>query len=158
VLVSGYLPAGTLAAALAGARAGWVMLDAAALGELPAGGNALVANEKQARALTGEEGDRAVRTLGERYRLACVTLGARGALAFLDGTLERAEPPHRVLQEVPGAGDAFAAALLVTLAGGGSLAQALAEGCRCGASAARSPGWPAVRESSQAEALRKEGS
>ncbi len=158
VLVSGYLPSETLGAALARARGDWVMLDAAARDELPAGGNAVVANERQARALTGEDADRAVRLLGERYRLACVTLGARGALALLDGKLERAEPPRQVLQEVPGAGDAFAAALLVTLAGGGSLADALAEGCRCGAAATRSPGWPSVRESPEREELRKEES
>ena len=90
--------------------------------------------------------------LGERYRLACVTLGARGAVAVLDGRLERAEPADRALQEAPGAGDAFAAALLVSLARGASLSDALAEGCRCGAAAARSPGWPAVTESAaQAE-------
>lgn len=141
-LVSGYLPAGPLVTALAEARAEWVLLDAAALAELPDGGNAVVANERQARALTNTEPEQAVRALSERYRLACVTLGARGAVAVLDGQLERAEPADRALQEAPGAGDAFAAALLVTLARGGTLADALAEGCRCGAAAARSPGWP----------------
>jgi ribokinase len=147
ILVSGYLPSGVLAAALAGAHAKWVLLDAAALDELPEGGNAVVANEQQARALTGAEPEDAVRTLAERYRLACVTLGARGAVAVLDGRLERAEPADRALQEAPGAGDAFAAALLVTLARGRPLEEALAEGCRCGAAAARSPGWPTVTES-----------
>jgi len=141
-LVSGYLPPDTLAATLAQARATWVMVDGAQLAELPEGGNAVVANERQARALTGAEGDDAARALAERYRLACVTLGARGAVAVLDGELDRAEPAERALQEAPGAGDAFAATLLVTLAGGGSLAEALAEGCRCGAEAARAPGWP----------------
>jgi ribokinase len=141
-LVSGYLPARTLAAALAGTRADWVMLDAAALESLPEGGNAVVANEQQARALTGEEAERAALALGRRYRLACVTCGARGAVAVLDGRPARAEPPHRALQEVPGAGDAFAAGLLVALARGGTLEEALDEGCRCGATAARSPGWP----------------
>jgi sugar/nucleoside kinase (ribokinase family) len=151
VLVSGYLPADPLAATLAGARAEWVLLDAAALNELPEGGNAVVANEQQARALTGAGPEEGVRMLAERYRLACVTLGARGAVAVLDARFERAEPADRALQEAPGAGDAFAAALLVTLARDGSLAEALAEGCRCGAAAARSPGWPAVTESAQAE-------
>jgi len=155
VLVSGYLPGEALAAVLAEAQAEWVMLDAASLAELPGGGNAVVANEQQARALTGAEPEDAVRALAERYRLACVTLGARGALAVLDGRLEQAEPEQRALQEAPGAGDAFAAGLLVTLARGGSLADAVAEGCRCGAAAARSPGWPALTESAQAE--RKEG-
>lgn len=157
VLVSGYLPSLSLAAALARAQADWVLLDAAALSELPEGGTAVVANEQQARALTGAEPEETVRVLGERYRLACVTLGARGAVAVLDGRLERAEPADRALQEAPGAGDAFAAALLVSLARGASLFDALAEGCRCGAAAARSPGWPAVTESA-AQAERKEGS
>jgi ribokinase len=142
VLVSGYLPAEALAATLDRARAEWVLLDAGALSELPARANAVVANERQARALTGEGPEKAVRALADRYRLACVTLGARGAVAVLDGRLERAEPADRALQEAPGAGDAFAAALLVSLARGAVLADALAEGCRCGAAAARSPGWP----------------
>lgn len=141
-LVSGYLPKRALEAVLARARAEWVMLDAASLAELPEGGNAVVANEQQARALTGAEPEEAVSVLAERYRLACVTLGARGALGMLDGRLERAEPAERALQEAPGAGDAFAAGALVALARGGTLAEALAEGCRCGAAAARSPGWP----------------
>lgn len=157
VLVSGYLPGDALAAVLTGARAEWVMLDAGALSELPEGGNAVVANEQQARALTGRTPEEAVEAFGEGYRLACVTLGARGAVAVLDGRLERAEPAERALQEAPGAGDAFAAALLVTLARGGTLAEALAAGCRCGAAAARSPGWPSVTESG-AEQRRKEGS
>src|SRR5438132_1515576 len=83
--------------------------DAAALAELPEGGDAVVANEQQARALTGADPEDAVHALADRYRLACVTLGARGALAVLDGELERGEPPERALQEAPGAGDAFAA-------------------------------------------------
>lgn len=141
-LVSGYLPPAVLSAALARARAEWVMLDAAALDALPEGGNAVVANERQSHALTGRPPEEAVRTLAERYRLACVTLGARGALAVLDGQLERAEPEERALQEAPGAGDAFAAGLLVALGRGRSLAEAVDQGCRCGAAAARSPGWP----------------
>lgn len=141
-LVSGYLPSDALAAALDRARARWVMLDAAALDELPEGGNAVVANERQARTLTGEAPEDAVRTLAARYRLACVTLGARGVLAVLDGRLEHAEPEERALQEAPGAGDAFAAGFLVSLSRGATLAEAVAEGCRCGAAAARSPGWP----------------
>jgi len=141
-LVSGYLSGDVVAAALASARADLVVLDAAALDELPAGADGVVANERRAVALTSEEPEAAVRALAQRYRLACVTLGARGAIAVLDGQVERAEPPGRFFQEVPGAGDAFAAGLLVTLARGGSLADALAEGCRCGAAAAAGPGWP----------------
>jgi ribokinase len=141
-LVSGYLPGRALAAVLASAESTWLALDAANLDELPLGGNAVIANEQRARALTGEDAEEAARALAERYRLACVTCGARGAVAVLDGELERSEPPRRALQEVPGAGDAFAAGLLVSLARGVKLAEALAEGCRCGAAAAGSPGWP----------------
>lgn len=141
-LVSGYLPGDVLAAVLADVRAEWVMVDAATLAELPDGGNAVVTNERQARVLTGVDPEEAVRVLADRYRLACVTCGARGAVAVLDGRLERAEPAERALQEVPGAGDAFAAGLLVALARGAALAEALGEGCRCGAAAARTASWP----------------
>jgi sugar/nucleoside kinase (ribokinase family) len=158
VLISGYLPPTTLEAALAQARADWVLLDAAALPALPEGGNALVANEQQGRALTGAEPEDAVRILAERYRLACVTQGARGAVAMLDGRLERAEPAERALQEAPGAGDAFAASVLVMLARGAALRDALREGCRAGAEAARAPGWPSVRESADADERRREES
>ena len=45
-----------------------------------------------------------------------------------------------------GAGDAFAAAVLVALAGGERLGDALAAGCRCGMLAASAAdGWPAPR-------------
>ena len=135
VLVSGYLATETVEAALAGAQAAWVALDAARLSELPAGGNTLVANEETARSLTGEEAEQAARTLSERYRLVCITCGARGAIAALDGRVESAaaEP---VDGDSLGAGDAFAAALLVGLAGGADLAEALADACRWGARAA----------------------
>lgn len=142
VLVSGYLPPGPLAAVLARASADWVLVDAASLSDLPDGGNAVLANAQRARALTGREPEAAVQALAAHYRLACVTLGARGAVAVLDGRLEQAEPSDRVQQDAPGAGDAFAAGLLVTLARGRSLAEALAVGCRCGADAVRAPGWP----------------
>jgi ribokinase len=133
VLVSGYLAPETIAAALARAHAPWVALDAALLDELPPGGNALVANEEAARRLTGAEPDQAVRALGERYRLACVTRGALGAVAVLDGEQASAQAEEPVAADSSGAGDAFAAALLVSLARGAGLAEALAEACHWGA-------------------------
>ncbi len=136
VLVSGYLPPDTIGAALGRARAPWVALDAARLARLPDGGNALIANEAAGRRLTGLPPDDAARALGERYRLACVTRGARGAVAVLEGSLESAVPSAPVAADTPGAGDAFAAALLVSLARGEPLAAALAEACRRGARAA----------------------
>jgi ribokinase len=128
VLVSGYVP--TAEEALARAEAPWIALDAARLVELPAGGNAVFANEDAARRLTGEAApQRAVRELGTRYRLACVTLGAQGVVAALDGRLAtgRADP---VDADPIGAGDTFAATLLVGLARGDDLGVALDEACR----------------------------
>jgi ribokinase len=145
VLVSGYLPLDVVEAALAGAQAPWIALDAARLTDPPAGGNALVANERAAEALTEKGPEEAARLLGRSYRLVCVTCGPRGVVAVLDGELEWAAPPGVETGEARGAGDAFAAGLLVGLARGLPLAAALADGCRCGALAARAAGgWPPV--------------
>jgi sugar/nucleoside kinase (ribokinase family) len=127
VLVSGYLPAA--ADVLASAEGTWVALDAARLDRLPEGGNAVFANEEGARRVTGRESEQAVSMLGERYRLACVTLGAEGAIAMLDGRVERAQ--GRPLEtDALGAGDAYAATLLVRLATGDDLAEAMARATR----------------------------
>jgi sugar/nucleoside kinase (ribokinase family) len=147
VLVSGYLPPVTVEAALRRARAEWVALDAARLASLPRGGNAVVANQDEAEKLSGEAAEQAVRTLGRRYRLACVTQGPLGAIAVLDGELESAEAPSTEVVDATGAGDALAAGLLVALLRGLPLRDALIEGCRCGALAAASPSpWPETPE------------
>jgi sugar/nucleoside kinase (ribokinase family) len=145
VLVSGHLPPAAAAAALAHALAAWVALDAARLTELPAAGNAVLANEEGARRLTGRRPEEAVRELGRGYRLACVTRGAGGAVAALDGAVESATAPPVDVVDPTGAGDAFAAGLLVALARGAPLAEALVQGCRRGAEAAAAAGtWPSV--------------
>jgi ribokinase len=123
VLVSGYVPAA--AEALARAGADWIALDAARLDQLPAGGNAVIANEDAARRLTGLEPEDAARALSEQRRLACVTLGARGAIAVMGDRVERAAPTGPAT-DGPGSGDVFAATLLVALARGDDLAVALA--------------------------------
>ncbi len=127
VLVSGHVPAA--GAVLERADAAWVALDAARLSHLPPGGNAVVANEEAAHRLTGRTAGDAVPALAEGRRLACVTLGARGAIASLDGSIEHVEP-EAVAADAPGSGDAFAATLLVALAQGDGLAGALASGAR----------------------------
>jgi sugar/nucleoside kinase (ribokinase family) len=127
VLVSGYVPGA--ADALERANAPWVALDVARLEALPDGGNAVIANEEAAERLTGEAEERAVRALAEGRRLACVTLGARGAVAMLDGSVQRV-PAEAVTADAPGAGDAFAATLLVALAQEHTLADALARASR----------------------------
>ena len=136
VLVSGYLSSETVAAALVRARAPWVALDAGRLAEIPAAAGVVLANEAAARRLTGEDAEAAVQRLAEGRRLACVTLGASGAIAAWEGGIERAQPPDPAGPiDVPGAGDAFAAALLVELARGAAVPDALRRACRAGAAA-----------------------
>ncbi len=60
-------------------------------------------------------------------------LGPRGAVASLDGEIYEAEPAKVESGDRLGAGDAFAAGLLVSLVRGASLAEALAAGCELGA-------------------------
>jgi sugar/nucleoside kinase (ribokinase family) len=150
VVVSGYAlfrpgSADAARAALARSRAEWTAVDVAGLadaGSLPAA-TVLLANEEAGRALTGRGPVEAVRELGRRFRLACVTRGAAGAIASLDGQVATAPAPPVDVVDPVGAGDAFAAGLLVSLAGGASLEAALEAGCRLGALAASSPDpWP----------------
>ena len=117
VLVSGYVPAA--AEALARAHAEWVALDAADRVDLPPGGNAVFASGPQ----------HVLEQLAEGRRLAVVTQGPRGAVAMLDGQIGRVAPT-RVVEDGPGAGDAFAATLLVALARGDELTAALSEAGR----------------------------
>lgn len=159
VLVSGYLllqdgarEAGV--EALRRARARWVGVDAAswplveAVGpagfhELAAAATAVLANEREAASLTGLEPEAAAKALGERYRLACVKLGAEGAVLVLDGELYRA--PSEAIEELDptGAGDAFDGVLLGSLARGAGPEEALRAACGAGAAVAASrSAWP----------------
>ena len=142
VLVSGYLRPATVAAALERADARWIVLSPGPLEQLPPGANALFVNEDEALRLTGAEPEHAVRALGERFRVACVTRGAEGAVAVLDGELHAASAAL-VPKSALGAGDAFAAATIVALSGGAGLDEALAAGCEAGARAAALGAWPA---------------
>jgi sugar/nucleoside kinase (ribokinase family) len=141
VLVSGYLPRPTLDAALGRARAPWVALDAARLRDLPAGGNVLLANEETARAL-GFDPDDAKTLLEARRDAVVVTRGAEGAIGAIAGRIVEAAPPRRIGGEPVGTGDAFAAALLVSLARGHDGERAVADACATAADAAETL-WPA---------------
>ena len=159
VLVSGYLllqedsrPAALAALLRAEARyvavdpASWPLVDAFGVQRFleetePA--NAIIANELEARMLTGSEAEPAARTLGRRYPLACVKLGARGAVLCVDGEVieEPAEPVEEV--DPTGAGDAFDGVLLAWLARGASPRQALRHACHAGAlQVASERAWP----------------
>jgi sugar/nucleoside kinase (ribokinase family) len=139
-LVSGHLPADTVAACLERSRATWSALAPARLERLPEGGNAVFVDEGEAERLTGAPPAEAVRLLGDRYRLACMTLGARGAIGVLDGAVHTATADERVVSATSiGAGDAFAGSVLVALASGSTLFDALDGGCRAGALALSGP-------------------
>jgi ribokinase len=136
-LVSGYLPPEVVETVLRSVDAALIALSAGRLPELPEGAGVVLANATEARALTGEnEPARAARLLAGPERIACVTLGADGAVAAGPGGLASARPPKRHPAGARGAGDAFAAAFLVDLAGGASLREALEGGCLAGSSAA----------------------
>jgi sugar/nucleoside kinase (ribokinase family) len=158
VLVSGYLllhpesRPGALAA-LERAEATYVGVDPASwplvedfgverfLSET-APGNVVLANELEARTLTGEDGEAAARALSRRYGIAVVKLGAHGAVACLgDQVLEAPAGYCRV--DPTGAGDAFDGVFLGLLACGVPPGEALHRACRAGAlqvSSVRS--WP----------------
>jgi sugar/nucleoside kinase (ribokinase family) len=163
VLVSGYLllqedsrPAAL--AALLRAEAAYVAVDPASWPIVADFGaerflhetqtaNVILANELEARTLTGEDDEAAARALAERYAIAVVKLGARGAVACAGGEVLE-EPAEPVVEVDPtGAGDAFDGAFLASLAHGERLRDALRAACHAGAvqvSSVRS--WPGVGE------------
>jgi sugar/nucleoside kinase (ribokinase family) len=141
VLVSGYLLAETVSAAAARARAAWTAVTPGTLDHLPADVNAIFANAEEARQHTGLEAAQAAEELGRQFRLACVTLGADGAVAVLDGRTAQGEGSGMEATGL-GAGDAFAAGMLVELSRGAELEDALATASRLGALAATSGAWP----------------
>jgi ribokinase len=152
VLVSGYalLHEDTEAAARAAierADAEWIAVDVASTAlvervgaervlELARGANVLLANENEALALTGKPAREAAAALAERFALACVKRGRAGALAAQNGRMFSVPAPHELEHDVAGAGDAFAAGMLVALGRGHELEQALTLGCRLGTAAA----------------------
>ena len=133
VLVSGYLlfherthevarlALGAFGAQLAGATGGSsALVDRQRL----AGVDVLVVNDDESRALSGRGGDAEALDLARDVQTACVTLAAEGAVAACGTRVARVAgiPSADTL----GAGDALAARLLVALADGRDLADALA--------------------------------
>ncbi len=149
VLVSGYLllqrgSSAAARAALERARARYVAIDAAswalvrdfgpdAFFEATAAATVLLANRREARVLSGLDGEDAAEALARRYPVVCVKLGGDGAVMSWEGLLIRtgAEPVEEV--DASGAGDAFDGVLLATLVAGASPGEALRAACRAGA-------------------------
>jgi sugar/nucleoside kinase (ribokinase family) len=162
VLVSGYvlLHEGSTAAAqaaLARSRARYVAVDAAswplveAFGvprffDATAAANVLLANELEARALTGREGEDAADALAQRYPVVCVKLGPKGAVMSWEGLLIRFSAEEVDEVDPTGAGDAFDGALLAALVRGASPGDALRLACHAGAQVVGSHElWPERR-------------
>ncbi len=162
VLVSGYLllqdgarEAGV--EAIRRSRAEWIAVETAtwplieAVGpdgfdDLAAGASVVLANEREAEALTARGPVDAARELGERYRAVAVKRGAAGAVLVLDGALHEAETEAIEERDPTGAGDAFDGVLLASLARGVDAGEALRRACQAGAEVAASASvWPAVR-------------
>jgi sugar/nucleoside kinase (ribokinase family) len=136
--------AGAARAALDRFTGAWAGIDlgspslarAAADGDLPTSGRfetVLLATADEARALSGEEPESAARTLASRFSVACVKLGADGALAAAGDRVEYASVGAVERTSPFGAGDAFGAVLLVALAEGAPLGAALERACAAGA-------------------------
>lgn len=102
----------------------------------PARRTVVFATAEEAHALTGEEPEQAARMLAANGLVACVKLGADGALAASGTTVvrRRATPVER--RSPFGAGDAFAGAFLVAHVAGVELGDALGRACEAGAGAA----------------------
>jgi ribokinase len=96
----------------------------------------LLATAAEAEVLTGQDPEAAALALAVRHAVACVKLGAGGAVAASGGQLERASVEAVERTSPFGAGDAFGAALLVALAAGAPLGTALERACAAGARAA----------------------
>jgi sugar/nucleoside kinase (ribokinase family) len=119
--------------AWAGVDLGSPRLAATADLERATGANVVFATAEEARALTGGEPEQAVQELARRFTVAAVKLGQNGALAARGDVVESAAPPEVARNEAVGAGDAFAAAFLLALAGGDDLLPALDRACEAGA-------------------------
>ncbi|HST16448.1 MAG TPA: PfkB family carbohydrate kinase [Gaiellaceae bacterium] len=147
LLVSGFAlfqPESTAAARAALDRftGEWSAVDLASPGlasrgdrQLLEGVRVVFATAAEARAMTGAGPEEALRELAGRFPVACVKLGAEGALAAAGGAVERRAAPIVERRRPFGAGDAFAAALLLALAGGDRLGDALERACAAGAEA-----------------------
>ena len=142
------ITAAVTAAADAGARVILNLAPYTPIGdEVLAWCDPLVVNEAEASGLLGWEvrgaasARRAVRELRERARSVVVTVGAEGAY-WIDARGEGhvAAPIPAAVVDTTGAGDAFVGALAVLLAGGASMAEAVAVGVRAGTFAVQSPG------------------
>ena len=131
---------------LAVETASWPLVErfgAARFLDETASATVILANEREARVLTGTEGPAAAAALGERYRVAAVKMGRDGASLCVDGHVSRCRGEPVDADDPTGAGDAFDGILLAALARGTAPEEALDAACRAGAMVAHGPEmWP----------------
>ena len=136
------IPSEAVAAAAAGAP--WFCLNAApARDSLPVDPDLLVVNRYEHE------------VVGPRDGLVAVTLGAEGAVLLEDGSeVARARPPSVEAVDGTAAGDAFCAALVVSLLEGRERGAALERACAAGAAAASRRGaQPSLPTAEEVDAL-----
>jgi len=159
VLVSGYLllhesSHEAALAAIEHADAPHVAVDAASWPLIEAFGatrflhaataaNVVLANEREAAALTGAQAEGALAALTDHFEVVGLKLGPRGAILAIDGRTYEGAAPEVEPVDPTGAGDAFDGVLLGALVRGDPPEEALAAACRAGALVAASPEpWP----------------
>ena len=122
---------------------GLFCLNAAPARHVPVDADLTVVNRYELESLTRRDG------------LVAVTLGAEGALLLEDGEeIARAEPPPVIAVDGTAAGDAFTAALLVSLLEGLASDEALRRACAAGALAAsRFGAQPSLPTADEIDAL-----
>jgi ribokinase len=121
------VPDGAIAQARAGAD--WLCVNAAPARPLKVVADLVVANRYE------------LDLIGPQRGLVALTLGAEGAVLLEDGNeIARASAPKVNAVDGTAAGDAFAAALVVSLLEGRQRAEALRRACAAGAIAASRPG------------------
>ena len=106
---------------------------AAELDELARGANVIFATAEEARAVTGLEPEEAALALAARFAVVCVKLGEDGALVARGGRTERRAAAPEQRRSPFGAGDAFAASFLLSVARGDQPEDALERACEAGA-------------------------
>jgi ribokinase len=149
ILLQLEVPMPVVAAAVAAGRAAGVLsvLDAGPPNVLPqevlSGVDVLSPNETEARAILGEAVDATMaseeiadRLIAAGARSVVLKLGAEGALVAMPEALERVKAFPVEPVDTTGAGDAFTAALAVTLAEGHDIIWAATVGAAAGALAA----------------------
>ncbi len=138
------IPSAVVAAAAAGAR--FFCLNAA-----PARGRLELEREPDLLVVNRYEYE----LVGPSPGLVALTLGAEGAVLLEGGTeVARARPPRIEAVDGTAAGDAFCAALVVSLLEGRERAVALARACAAGALAASRPGaQPSLPTAAEVDAI-----